>query len=406
MRQVNRYPQLDSLRGLAALTVVAEHCMRIDPGGFRRVSPGLDWAFTSTPLHLFWAGGNAVLLFFVLSGFVLALQVRGGISYVPFVVHRLFRLQIPYLVAITVAMGLSWWAAGRGPYLSAWFNAIWTKGPTLSDVLMNWSLIGHFDLWSFDPPVWSLVHEMRISLIFPLLAFFCFRYGWRSIMTVPFILLGAPGILLLPHWWSWAFDLSATFLYVPLFVVGILVASDRERIVRFTGRLRLTMIGLTAAMALLLYTYPFWFQTGSKLLHLWVIDTSFITLGATYFIVLTLSIPRLAGWLTAAPLRWLGRISYSLYLTHVLVLLGIVHALSGVIALPVLLLIGVAGSLVAADLFHRGVERPALRMGRRLSTSLMAGERRSGSRPFNEASAGHEEEGYRPGQDPQEEVVA
>jgi len=289
--------------------------------------------------------------------------------------------------------------------LSAWFNHIWTKGPTLSDALTNWSLIGYFDRWSFDPPVWSLVHEMRISLIFPLLALVCFRFGWRSTLAVPPLLLGAWVGLVLSRW-NWVVDLSTTVPYVALFVIGILVASDRERVVRFTARLHPIVVGFTALVALLLYTYPFWFQTGSSLLHLWVIDTTFITLGATYFIVLALSIPRLAGWLTAAPLRWLGRISYSLYLTHVLVLLGIVHALSGVLALPVLLLIGVIGSLVAADLFYRAVERPSLLLGRRLSTSLMAGGRRSGSRPPNEAGAGHEDEGHRAGHDPQAEKVA
>jgi peptidoglycan/LPS O-acetylase OafA/YrhL len=346
------------------------------------------------------------LLFFVLSGFVLALQVRGGPSYVAFVLHRFFRLQIPYLVAITVAMGLGWWATGRGPHLSAWFDAVWTKGPTIRDAVMQWSLIGHFDPMSFNPPVWSLVYEMRISLIFPLLAVCCFRFGWRSAMAIPFLLLGASGIEHVLHRSSWAVDLSATALYVPLFVTGILVASDRERIVRFTGRLGPTMIGLTAAVALLLYTYPFWFWPGSRLLHLWVIDTAFVTLGATYFIVLALSMPRLAGWLAVPPLRWLGRVSYSLYLTHVLVLLGMVHALSGLLPLPTLLLIGVGASLVGADLFNRAVEQPALRIGRRLSASLMAGTRRSDSRSFNESRAANGREGDETGQDPQARLVA
>ena len=74
MSPSHRYPQLDSLRGLAALTVVFEHCLRIDPWLLQGISPWLEWAAQSTPLHILWAGGNAVLLFFVLSGLVLTLR--------------------------------------------------------------------------------------------------------------------------------------------------------------------------------------------------------------------------------------------------------------------------------------------------------------------------------------------
>lgn len=367
----DRYAQLDSLRGLAALTVVAEHCIRIDPGVFRTISPTLDWAVNATPLRIFWAGGNAVLLFFVLSGFVLALQVTRGLPYLSFAVHRVFRLQVPYIVSISGAMFLAWWAVGRGPRLSPWFNAVWAHGPTWQDALTQWSLVGHFDPMAFNPPVWSLVQEMRISLLFPLLVLFCMKVGRRSVIAIPFLFALGSGLEHLLLRWPLAADLSATLLYVPLFVVGILVANDRQRLVFLTRRLRPALTVVVAVLAVILYTYPFWFQPRARLPHLWVIDTTLVAAGATGFIVLVLSTPRLARWLVIPPFRWLGRISYSLYLTHVLVLLAIVHAFGGHVALPLLLGAGLVASLLVGDLFHRVVERPALLLGRRLSRSLI-----------------------------------
>jgi peptidoglycan/LPS O-acetylase OafA/YrhL len=66
-----RYTQLDSLRGLAACTVVFCHATNVLPAVYD--DPGRAWWLTETPLGLLRAGSAAVDFFFVLSGFVLAL---------------------------------------------------------------------------------------------------------------------------------------------------------------------------------------------------------------------------------------------------------------------------------------------------------------------------------------------
>ncbi len=68
-------PKLDSLiglRGVAAMAVVISHIINTAPA---LVHPGLwsvAWWFSYTPINLLWDGDESVLLFFVLSGFVLA----------------------------------------------------------------------------------------------------------------------------------------------------------------------------------------------------------------------------------------------------------------------------------------------------------------------------------------------
>src|SRR5918911_5535391 len=85
-RDHSRNAALDGLRGVAALVVVGGHLVMASAPALAlavdtRTTPvdsTLGRAFLVTPLHVLWGGNEAVIVFFVLSGFVLALpQARG-----------------------------------------------------------------------------------------------------------------------------------------------------------------------------------------------------------------------------------------------------------------------------------------------------------------------------------------
>lgn len=103
---------LDSIRGLAALTVITEpyviaYGLPCESDLCRRV---LD----CSPLNFWWDGGAAVSMFFVLSGFVLSLKYfRLGhrpdllhFNLLGFTLDRLFRIWLPYLVVVLISAGL------------------------------------------------------------------------------------------------------------------------------------------------------------------------------------------------------------------------------------------------------------------------------------------------------------
>ncbi len=78
----NRLEELDSLRGIASLTVLIGHFI----GVFTLIQMDTsDLGFSNainllkySPLHIIYAGHEAVILFLVLSGFVLALPYIKG----------------------------------------------------------------------------------------------------------------------------------------------------------------------------------------------------------------------------------------------------------------------------------------------------------------------------------------
>ena len=69
--------------------------------------------------------------------------------------------------------------------------------------------------------------------------------------------------------------------------------------------------------------------------------------------------------------QWLGRVSYSLYLTHTVVLLSLVHALHGIVGHEWIVLAVLPLSLVVAGLYWRAVENPSMKLGRYLARRLL-----------------------------------
>ncbi len=89
-----RYEELDSARGLAALSVVFHHFLLIFPlffiDTFNDKTASTVNLLKYSPLHVFWAGHEAVIFFYILSGFVLALPFYSAkkFQYFPYLVKR------------------------------------------------------------------------------------------------------------------------------------------------------------------------------------------------------------------------------------------------------------------------------------------------------------------------------
>jgi peptidoglycan/LPS O-acetylase OafA/YrhL len=103
-----RFAELDSLRGLAALAVVLSHFT----GVYLNTRHYTVFLY-KFPMRILLDGRAAVILFFLLSGFVLSLPYRQrGLEYGTFLVRRICRIYLPYLGALLLAVLGDWWHHG------------------------------------------------------------------------------------------------------------------------------------------------------------------------------------------------------------------------------------------------------------------------------------------------------
>ena len=112
-----RLSSLDGLRGIAALIVVAHHASLLVPAisaayltpGGGPVAGSVAWWFTYTPLKLLTAGPEAVIVFFVLSGFVLTLPLLSGrpFDWMAYYPRRIVRIGLPTLCSLLFAAAIA-----------------------------------------------------------------------------------------------------------------------------------------------------------------------------------------------------------------------------------------------------------------------------------------------------------
>jgi peptidoglycan/LPS O-acetylase OafA/YrhL len=371
-REPGRLGTLDALRGVAAFLVLTFHCW--NTGLFPDLASVWGWRLlTWTPLNLLIAGRPWVILFFVLSGFVLARSLERAtvFDYRGFVLRRLCRIYLPFVVSILLSLTLYALVQPRSiPALTVWFNNhAWSRDPTplmLTQHLFMTGLVGEDSL---NPVMWSLVYELRISLLFPLL--FLAAYRWPCVTLSAGIavylaagwLVGCRDVQCQPFRGDTYVESALLTAYFALFfIIGILLARwqepVRQRLHALAGPARI-LLGIGAVYAMIIPNVP-------KLMWLAPADPLF-GLGAAVMIMLAINGGAVHAVLERQPLAWLGKVSYSLYLTHNIVLLAVIHTLFGRVGATMLLTVVVAACLLVAGLSWWLVEAPAMWLGRVVS---------------------------------------
>jgi peptidoglycan/LPS O-acetylase OafA/YrhL len=375
-----RLPELDAIRGIAAFVVVLFHCwMTVNwpQYGLGEALASLatdEWAkyvalFKVTPLRVVTAGSAAVGVFFLLSGLVLTLpMLKGHEPYKFFLIKRFFRLYPPFAASILLA-ALLWSISGSDAGgLSAWFDSSWRDSISAPLIAGHLFIVGVDPMQQINNVMWSLVHEMRISLIFPVLAVAAIAYP-RIMIVISMLILSAVAyppvfawlrgqLIEVGPWWPLATALD-TLQYLLYFVTGIFIAANLQRLKSVFGRMpsRTRSALWLAAFVLLL----------ARLGHL---SHAIWALGAAMMVLLSLTSDRAHRFLQRADLQWLGRISYSLYLVHLPILLFTMHTLAEWKYRNLMLLMIPPASLLVAHIFYLGVEAPSHRLGRKVLDAL------------------------------------
>jgi peptidoglycan/LPS O-acetylase OafA/YrhL len=362
---------------MAALVVVVCHALSTFPGigsVFSNRFSGLNslesWVVYS-PLHALWNGNAAVHIFFVLSGFVLILPfTRPGttVGWASYYAKRLLRLYLPVWGSIVLAVVLMLLIPrSSSPDQSSWAN-MYAVAPSAGAALKDALLL--LDASGINTALWSLKWEVAFSLLLPGYVFFALR--WRSLwhLKIGFaFLLTAVGAWRNLEWLS----------YLPIFAIGVILGAERQRIRDLTQRVRRFVWIFAAALGLLLCNAE-WISPGQPTLGV----RSVITAGATLIVFLFVSWTPAEALGNAALAQWLGRVSFSLYLVHLPIILGGVTLLRSA-SLPLAVVVSVAAALLVAELFYRYVERPAhllsIAAGQALKSRVNRATASSGSSP-------------------------
>lgn len=276
-----RLPELDSLRGIAALTVAFFH-----------------FAIGSSVLPPMPFAATAVDFFFIISGFVIFLSIDKIHHWKEFAVKRFLRLFPTYWICVTVTT------------IAIVCNHFYLATPKMLPLryLVNLTMLQHFvKVTDIDGPYWTLAVELQFYIFIGLMK------KWHSISkveTVSLWLLATPLLLdfiILPFAPK-AFAACAIILPIinhwPMFVAGIIFYKLRAEPKNYKRYVYLA-ICLVVGVAIT--------RQASKA-NIPVVEYSMLLV--SFFTCMLLLINGKLFWLNVKPLLFLGHISYSFYLIH------------------------------------------------------------------------------------------
>jgi peptidoglycan/LPS O-acetylase OafA/YrhL len=364
----NRLEQLDSLRGLASLSVFAHHMWMI--------TPVLPLVFSYSPLRIFVYGHAAVILFFILSGFVLSLPFLSNKqgSYYGYILKRFCRIYIPYIISLAIAITLSV-SLHRGGIntLSDWFNQFWNKGLDIDIIKEHIALITNIHTDAYNTVVWSLIHEMRISIVFPIIMLAIIRYKWSTNLLLCLLLssIGAMNDLFdfevrNGHYTS-IFD---TVHYTSFFIIGALLAKYKENLARAYHKLNRLHKWALLITAMICYSYSRIVEVVIHLPFNHIITEYGIAFGSIIVVTMALSSNTFTSFLMRRPIIFIGKISYSLYLYHFVILLSLINLFYGEMPIWSIFVLAFIITIFVSVLGYYFVEIPSAKLGRKISQKI------------------------------------
>lgn len=345
------YDYIDALRGYAILMVIAVHSSQY----FDNLSP--------TTTALAGQGARGVQLFFVASAMTLCMSWKtrhdGAMA---FYTRRFFRIAPMFYLTLPVFLYFRGW----GPSMYA------PDGIGLRHILMSITFTHGLmpdTITSVVPGSWSIADEMMFYAIFPILMAIRvrIRFNTAALLTVLATILcivlqhslaGAVGRIADPAWrGAWA---TFYFLWLvnqlPCFLFGILVARwiEEKNKVRWPAALVLGSIGLAVWVTL--------FPDSVPLLGKLIVPAQAGVLFAAFALGLSKWQPRL---LVNPIIGWIGKVSYSGYLLHLLIITSGLSFPRENFAVAFISLAAI--TICFSTITYLCVEKPFNRLGRRLA---------------------------------------
>lgn len=358
-RESGRLAALDGLRGLAALVVLLHHSLLLDPAfpaspQDGSVEPGSAiWWLSYTPLKLLSAGWESVIVFFVLSGLVVTLPVvqKRHFDWIAFYPRRIVRLLVPVIASVFVAAAFVVAIPQVPTQSGGWLKNSSTPSFSWEMVVQAWDLVGGDG--QINNPLWSLRWELLFSLALPVfvLVALVLRRWWIA---------GLVGAVLVT--WLGVRTGSGALSYFPAFFVGALMAARLDDIRQFSSRINrlslrhLVWFGMTLSAAMLLIVTWLAWPLSAGLGELTPALKALAPVAAAGLVLSCIGWRPFGALLSRRPFQFVGKISFSVYLVHVPILIFSGYLLQGEpVVVP--MLFGIGLTLAVAVCFSWLIEQ-------------------------------------------------
>jgi len=378
---------LDSIRGIAAVTVVIHHVILMPT--FLAAFPNRAWIDCA----FFRSGGFMVDLFFVLSGIVMSLNYLqadfGRFSLRDFMVRRFARVYPLHIVMLLVLLLFRLARIALGLVMAG----VVVTAPAAFEVNNGYSFflnvfllqsVGLVRYLSWNGPSWSISVEFYTYLVFGLMLLAAQRFNLLAWFYVGAVALAVGSWLILtivvatPQFdvqFDWGLLRCFTSFFLGVLAVKAVEALPRDISPALQGAIQFAAVAVSVVHVALTEAYPW---------------TSYLV-PVTFAVLLgsLLAFPRAAvvpAVLTVRPLLWLGQRSYSIYMVHAFVVLlaeyfvraagkHVVPSLEAVHPglAPTLNLLVVLGAVLAlSQLTYRWIELPGSRLIRNIFHGVAA----------------------------------
>ncbi|MCW0217086.1 MAG: acyltransferase [Prosthecobacter sp.] len=351
----DRLLALDALRLAASLIVFVQHFFII---------------FAIPRNHILTSGildaKGAVTLFFVLSGYVLSISLSRAQpslgSYFSFGIRRAFRIYPVYWFALGLSSFVLFWIYSNGNLVvpgEMGASFLLGKGIQLKQWLLQTTLLAPGMKSDFAiPPVWTLMTEAKIAIVFPFLIWFLFRTN----LTVACLILA---VLVFGSGWLEE-HVVGTAAILGQFGIGAMIHRLPAKIWN-----KFNLYGWLAFIALSVLLY-------SCVSYRYVISNHWISyylcaFGSAGFIIIASHCPFVRMRLDSVQRKLKYDISYGMYILHYPIMIGLCKLNADdrlTSPLWVLFIITLLGVTSIALLLHHMIEMPAVVFARSLTKSF------------------------------------
>ena len=304
------HPELDALRFFAFLMVFLHHGFPHQPEFWTKLGVPLSLAKVLSGIGA--TGAFGVSLFFVLSAYLITelllreKELVGTLDVKSFYVRRILRIWPLYFFFLALAVALHWIIPGQ--------HMGWRAGLAFSALAGNWYIVFIGFPSSVIFPLWSVSIEEQFYLTWPLIVrrvsqmtMVAFAVGLLGVATATRFYLGAHHRFESEVWCN-------TLVQLDPIAAGILIAVLLRGAVPQIARLARVAMGVAGVACIASGALYFGIKSDPLTTARIVLGYPMVAIGGVLLLLSVLC----DGAKPATALVYLGRISYGLYVFHVL----------------------------------------------------------------------------------------